>query len=301
MIKSSFLATVQDYGRLGFAKLGISRSGVADEHAFCWANRLLNNHFNDAAIEVTFGGLILEAKASTQVIVTGADLGFKINGIKQVLWQVLSVRPGDVLSWETAQSPYGFRAYLAVKGGFQSTETLLSRSVTLRENIGKPLQAGDTIKYFTDVVPVKITSIPWSYYPNYQPPVSLRVVTSYQYEQFDQQQKKTFFNQSYKIDSASDRTGCRLKGKPLENVPAKMVSEGIAYGSIELTTEGLPIILLKEAPTIGGYPKIATVFSLDLAKLAQCQAGANVVFKLIDFAKAQTLRKQFNQYFGMPF
>ncbi|NQY26530.1 MAG: allophanate hydrolase, partial [Piscirickettsiaceae bacterium] len=105
------------------------------------------------------------------------------------------------------------------------------------------------------------------------------------------------FGQTYNIGKESDRTGCRLEGQSIENTPATMISEGMAYGSVEITTAGLPIILLKDAPTIGGYPKIGTVLSLDLAKLAQRQPGCEVSFELIDIETAQQLRREFNQFF----
>ncbi|HAO98308.1 MAG TPA: allophanate hydrolase, partial [Gammaproteobacteria bacterium] len=99
VIKSSFLSTVQDYGRLNHGEHGMSQSGVMDEHAYAWANHLLNNHFNDAVIEITFGGLQLEAQTDTFIAVTGADLDFKINEETAQMWHSLQIHKGDVLRW----------------------------------------------------------------------------------------------------------------------------------------------------------------------------------------------------------
>mgnify|MGYP003972023737 FL=1 len=92
VIKSSFLSTVQDYGRLNHGEHGMSQSGVMDEHAYTWGNHLLHNDFNDAVVEITFGGLVLEAQIDTFIAVTGADLGFKINNQSVQLWHGLQIQ-----------------------------------------------------------------------------------------------------------------------------------------------------------------------------------------------------------------
>jgi allophanate hydrolase subunit 2 len=89
-----------------------------------------------------------------------------------------------------------------------------------------------------------------------------------------------------------------LQGEVMTHVPAKMVSEAMAFGSVEITTAGLPIILLNDAPTIGGYPKIGTVLSSDLSQLAQRKAGGLVQFELISVEQAQQARKRFNAFFA---
>jgi allophanate hydrolase subunit 2 len=112
-------------------------------------------------------------------------------------------------------------------------------------------------------------------------------------------QRELFFNQIYTISYANDRSGCRLNGIPIEFKKRKIISEGMSYGSVEIATDGLPIILLKDAPTIGGYLKIGTVFSLDLAKLAQKQTNTKVKFELINIQQAQAKRIKFNKFFAI--
>lgn len=297
VIKSGFLSLIEDYGRFGFAQYGLCQSGVADEHAYCWANHLLENHFNDAILEITFGGCELKALTDSFIVVTGADLDFKIDGKTQPLWQVISIESGDTLTWSVAKN--GMRTYLAVKGGFQTDQLFNSRSVTLREQIGLQLMEDDELLSHANSSKVVQHSIPSHFLPDYKPDLTLRLLPSYQFDQFDQQQKETFFNQRYAISGASDRTGCRLEGQRIQNIPSTMISEGISYGSVEITTQGLPIILLKDRPTIGGYPKIGTVFSLDLAKLAQNQSGRTVSFELIDIETAQKERRDFNTFFAI--
>ena len=297
VIKAGFLSLVEDYGRFGFAEYGLSQSGVADEHAYCWANHLLDNNFNDAALEITFGDCELKALNDISIAVTGADLDFKINDEIQPLWQIINVKSADILTWSTAKS--GVRAYLAVKGGFQTAQLFNSRSVNLREQIGFKLENGDVLPYKSASVETAHQAMPSYFWPNYEQDLILRLLPTYQFEQFDQQQQDVFFNQCYTISSAYDRTGCRLEGRRIKESQPRMISEGISYGSVEITTEGFPIILLKDSPTIGGYPKIGTVFSLDLAKLAQRQSGSKVSFELMDIKTAQQKRRDFNTFFSI--
>ncbi len=294
VVKSGFLATIQDYGRLSHGKHGMSHSGVMDEHAYSWANYLLGNNFNAAVIEICFGGFELESKVDTFIIVTGADSGFQINGESASTWHSIQINKGDILSWNTLKS--GVRSYLAVKGGFQTKSMFDSRSVNLRENIGEKIQTDDVLK--CDESHEKLERfIPPSYIPNYTDKVVLRLLPAYQFNEFSINQRDLFFNQKYTITNASDRAGCRLSGAPIALKREKTISEGMSYGSVEISTDGLPIILLKDAPTIGGYPKIGTVFSLDLAKLAQRQPNTKIRFELMSVNDAQIERRKFNNFF----
>lgn len=296
IIKPSFLSTIQDYGRIGHSKHGLSQSGVMDEHAYCWANYLLNNHFNDAVIELTFGGLMLEAQVDTFVALTGAESDFTINDKAVQMWCGVQVYQGDVLSMGNPKS--GIRSYLAVKGGFDTPMMFDSRSINLRERIGTKLATGEIVpcKSYTKIT---YRTMLEKYKPNYQQAVVLRLISAYQFDDFNAEQQEMFFKQNYSIDNASDRVGCRLNGVPIVSKQQQMISEGIGYGSVEITTKGLPIILLKDAPSIGGYPKIGTVFSLDLAKLAQRSPNTQIKFALIDINQAQQARKVFNTFFGI--
>lgn len=293
VIKPGFLSTIQDYGRMGYGEHGLSQSGVMDEHAYCWGNYLLANHFNDAVIEITFAGLVLEAKVDTFVALTGAEVDFKINNKAVQIWCSVKVHKGDILSMDNPKS--GIRAYLAVKGGFNTTTLFGSKSVNLRENIGAKLVAGDVLPCENHTQANYRTMLK-KYKPNYQQALVLRLIPTYQFNDFSTQQHKLFFKQKYSIDNASDRVGCRLNGTPIE-CKQHMISEGMSYGSVEITSDGLPIVLLKDAPNIGGYPKIGTVFSLDLAKLAQRPPNTQVKFALININQAQQARQVFNAFF----
>lgn len=294
VIKPGFLTTVQDYGRLSHGAHGMSQSGVMDEHAYAWANHLLENHYRNAVLEITFGGVELEALDEMVVCICGADLDFKINNQLAPIWHNIQIKKGDKLNWSLPK--HGIRTYLAVKGGFDAEILFGSRSVNLRENIGKKLNQLKLLKCKSSCVQLDHFMSP-KYIPNYEAELVLRLLPSYQYPEFSNTQRALFFNQNYRISNANDRTGCRLDGVPIALKKEVMISEAMSYGSVEIATDGLPIILLKDAPTIGGYLKIGTVFSLDLAKLAQKQPGAKVRFELMDIHQAQKERLKFNQFF----
>lgn len=300
VIKPGFLTLVQDFGRFSFGRFGLNQSGASDEHAFCWANHLLGNTHDCAALEITLGGCVLEARADSQIAVTGADFNFKINGQIQGLWQTLNIKAGDILSWGMAKEGCGIRCYLAVKGGLKTEQQFGSRSVSLREGVGRALKQGDMLG-FLPMQPetAHVQRIPWFYRPRYDKAVVLGLIKTYQFDEFKAKDKALFFQQTYRISANSDRSGCRLEGEQLSEIRTTMISEVMSYGSVEITKAGQPIILLKEAPTIGGYPKMGTVFSLDLAKLAQAGTGAMVIFKLMSIEEAQAKRREFNHFFGI--
>lgn len=296
VIKPGFYSSVQDAGRFGFARVGLAKSGVMDEHAYRWANYLLDNAQTDAVLEITFGDCLLQAQAPTQIAVTGADMRFQINGERKANWRSHQVKAGDQIRWKTAQS--GMRAYLAVKGGFQTPVWFNARSVNRREHIGAVLAVDDSLPYVANAVEVTGRSVPADYQPDYQKPLVLHMLPSYQFEHFTPHQIKNFFKNTYQISTDSDRTGYRLQGEPINDVPAKMTSEGMVVGSVEITSKGLPIVLLNDAPTIGGYPKIGTVVSEDLAKLVQRQPNSEVRFTLTTIEETQHRKQQWLNFFS---
>ena len=302
IIKPGFLATIQDTGRAGYAEQGLSQSGVADEQAFHWANYLLGNHFNDAAVELTIGNIEWQALCDMEIVICGADMDFTIDERPIATWQTAVIKEGEMLRCQTAKQGAGLRAVIALKGGIQSQTIFGSRSVNLREQIGQAIQADETLMTLPLAIQkMTIRQIPAYFKPDYSQPLVLRLIPGYQYDDFTDQQIEALLNQHYLLNATSDRTGCRLHGQAIQNVPEKMISEGVTYGSVEITTDGQPIILLKDRPTIGGYPKIGTVMTLDLSQLAQRQAGTQIKFELMSLEQAQQQRREFNTFFGITY
>lgn len=296
VIKPGFYSSVQDAGRFGLANVGLAKSGVMDEQAYRWANYLLDNAQTDAVLEITFGDCILEVLAPTMIAVTGSDMQLHINREAKQNWHSHWVKAGDLLQWKTAK--IGMRAYLAVKHGLETAVLFGSRSVNKREQVGHILQVGDLLPFKPLNDPLTARGVPLQYQADYTKPLVLHVLPSYQFAQFSTEQVKAFFKHTYQISTASDRTGYRLTGEPLSDVPAKMTSEGMVVGSVEITSAGLPIILLNDAPTIGGYPKIGTVVSEDLAALVQRPPNTVIRFSLTSIEEAQHHKLKWLNFFA---
>jgi len=292
ILTSGIFTTIQDQGRKGFNHLGITHSGALDEHAYLWSQKLLSNQ-NSNALEVMVG-LKVEAMKATTIAITGADLNFKINGIIQPIWQTQYIKVGDILSFDKRVS--GQRAYLSVKEGFSLEQTYGSYATTLKERIGSKLKKGDILD-FKSYPKIATQRVQKPYLPNYNEPLTLRLLIGYQDEQFTKEQKEKFFSTEYEITLQSDRMGFKLKGEAIIPKKGDIISEGIAFGSVQIPKDGQPILLLKERQTIGGYPKIGTVLPIDCFKLAQASLGSMVRFETVTIKKTQRIMCLFyNQY-----
>lgn len=274
------MTLIQDAGRFGQHRLGLTTGGPLDPDAFYWANRLCGNDTGSTCLEVSFGGLVLEAQVATRIAVTGAEVPLKLNGREQECWRSHAVQPGDLV--ELGYATQGCRAYLAVAGGFQVPEQFGSTATVVREGIGGlngsklgpedflPCEAGTTSDLWV---------LPEAERPEYGPEVRLRVIPGYQQDHFDAVQQALFYSSEYTTTERSDRMGYRLEGQPVKADIEGILSEGICLGAIQVPADGQPIILLNDRQTIGGYPKLGSVFSPDLARLAQLTQGARVWFE----------------------
>jgi len=275
VINGGIFTTVQDLGRYGYAHLGITSSGAMDEYAYKWALKLLGDK-NTNALEILLGGLILKAQADTTIALTGADLNFQINAKPAKLWQSINIKKGDALSFGSQKS--GMRAYLAVKGGFDTPYVKGSYATTIREGIGGQLKSGDLLAYKS--VEKQVTRrAKQEYIPQYTDSLTLRLVLGYQDHYFSDTQKEQFFASEYTLTQDMSRMGYKLSGPAIEPKSAQLISEGIAFGAVQIPKDGQPIVLLKERQTIGGYPKIGSILPQDCFKLSQMPIGSTIKFE----------------------
>ena len=318
VIQPGIFSLLQDSGRFGHHSIGLTTGGPLDRQSFRWANQLCGNtnygnngHGNNAkasdsdsdsdsdkknttVIEVTIGGLVLEANSNTSIALTGADIPLSINKKPVALWQTHRIKKGDRIDLGFAQS--GCRGYLAVAGGFQGQPIFNSQSTVPRESLGglnqdgKPLQAGDHLPY-SEIEPPTLQRLEESQRPSLSRTntAHLRVVLGYQQDAFSALQKQVFFASEYLVTENADRMGCRLNGPAIKPSLEGILSEGICLGAIQIPADGQPIILLADRQTIGGYPKIGSVLSLDLGKLAQLTPGGKVSFEPIGIEQAHNL------------
>jgi len=279
VVQPGILSLLQDSGRRGQHRLGLSNGGPMDSEAFHYCNQLLQNPAGATAIEVSVGGLQLEAQVNTFICLTGAAMPLSINDEDRSLWEVHPVAAGDSIRVGFAQS--GCRSYLGVADGFAIAPMFGSTATVVRENIGGlnggKLKVGDQLPCAT-VSARKRHYLPDSDRPRYQDTLTVRVIPGYQQRHFSRAQQRRFFGSTYTISERCDRMGYRLEGPAITCNVEGILSEGICFGAIQLPPDGQPIVLLNDRQTIGGYPKIGAALSLDAARMSQLAAGDTVHF-----------------------
>jgi len=288
--RAGLLSLIQDEGRFGAFNLGLTNGGPIDKLAFHWANRLCSNELNVSVIEVSVGGLALIAQIDTVIAVTGAKMPLTINGQVKELWRSYKVKAGDLI--ELGFTNVGVRSYVAVAGGFNITPVFGSSSTVCREGIGG---LKGTKLVVNDILPctyqakAKLVKLLEKDQPKYCNEVILRIIPSYQQHHFSSHQQKLFLSSEYNVGKSYDRMGYRLKGQKITCDIDGILSEGICLGAVQIPNDGQPIVLMNDRQTIGGYPKIGSVISLDTAKLGQLAQGGKVRFEAISMEKARDL------------
>ncbi len=295
VVEGGILSLVEDFGRFGLCDKGITNSGVMDEYAYMALNYLLQNPLDTNCLEITLGGLKLEANGACKVAVSGAKFEFLINSQKADIWKTHDIQKGDILEFGYAKS--GLRIYFGVKGGFNIKKELGSNSVTIKENIGDRLKKGDILEFFDHDMGSYSISLKKKFVPNYQKELTLRVVLGYQDNFFPAHEIEKFFASTYTISGQNNRMGYKLEGEKIECQIDGIISEGISFGAIQIPKDGQPIVLLKERQTIGGYPKIGSVLPIDCFKLSQLKTGDKIKFKAIDVISARDKMQKFQQIF----
>ena len=295
VVQPGFLTTVQDKGRHGFQQYGVPVSGGMDCYALVAANLLAGNPDTEACLEVTVVGPLLRVLADTVVAVTGADLSPFLNGAPLPMWEGVRVGRGDVISFGHPRS--GCRSYLAVAGGIDVPVVMGSRSTYVRSRLGglagRALRSGDRLCAGRTRSGMPLRRFPPVQIPEYQVENELRVALGPQDDHFTEEGIHTFLHSDYSVSLQADRMGYRLQGARIEHKGVvDIVSDGMPAGAVQVPGDGLPIILLADRQTTGGYAKIAVVSTVDLPKLAQAQAGDRVRFLSVSQEEAFRLARE---------
>ncbi len=286
------LTTVQDAGRFGFQDRGVPVSGAMDRAALELGNQLLGNDPGAAAVEIFSGGFRARFLAEVSFAVTGYDPQVELNGFSVPPWTLHAARPGDVISIDAGG--LGVWHYLCLSGGIDVPVVLGSRSTYLRGRFGglegRALRRGDVLETGPKVVDNLSGHIPEGFRPAYVPHPAVQVVLGPQTEAFPPEAFDAFLGAPYEVTHRSDRMGMMLDGPRIRHCRTPdIVSEGLAFGAIQVPGEGLPFVLLADRPTTGGYAKIATVLSCDLPLLVQTAPGRSVRFHAIDLLSAREI------------
>ncbi len=283
VIRAGMLTTVQDLGRTGHRAAGVPLCGAMDSLALRVANFLVGNPENTAGIEFTLAGPELVFSADALVAIGGGEFGALPS------WKPLEIRAGDTL--KIGHAHRGCRGCLAVAGGFTLAPVLGSCSTFLRGGFGgwkgRAFRDGDVLEA-ADVI--RRTTGQWHIderiLPAYSAAPELRLVPGAQADDFGGE----FFSTEFEVSSQSDRMGVRLKGPALTRRTTDGVpSATVVPGTIQVPPDGQPIVLMADAQTIGGYPQIAHVISVDLPLVAQVRPGDTVRFRKVTLAEAHEL------------
>jgi antagonist of KipI len=297
VLNPGVLTTIQDCGRKGFMKYGTPVSGMADRFSAKAANLLVGNNPGLSVLETTLFRLELLALADGIISVTGGNLTPTINGNALPMWQSVAIQAGDRIAFRARRQ--GFRAYLAVRGGFSAETFLNSRSVFVRGFMGQPLRANEILETDQEAGQgFRHRALPPEMVPSYSQRDPLRVILGPQDDRFTPGGIETFLTSEYKISSQSDRMGYRLEGPKIEHGKgADIISEGIARGAIQVPGDGLPILLLWDAQVSGGYTKIANIISVDLNGLAQVMPGETLRFRAVALDEAHEVLRMESERF----
>jgi antagonist of KipI len=313
--------TVQDSGRPGYQRFGVAHGGAMDRDALRTANLLVGNAEGEAALEITLAGPTLVFAAAGLIALCGAGFAAELDGGPLPMRRPVAVRPGSRLAIGAAVR--GCRAYLAVAGGLDLPRVMGSRSTDVRAGFGgcggRALRAGDRLPVGRPAPqaerlcqalleapqPAGLAAARWSVALPPQgraasPPVLLRAVRGPECAQFAAAAAESFFADEFTVSAQSDRMGCRLDGRPLGTPAAAggMSSTAVTAGTVQVPPDGRPILLMADAQTIGGYPRIAHVAAVDMPTAAQLRPGSRIRFREISLLEAQALLIEREQSFA---
>ena len=285
--RAGFLTSVQDLGRTGSRQFGVTTSGALDSFALRVANLLVGNDEGAAGLEITLGGLQLRFEDVRIVAWCGGEFDVQIGSLVLPAGHVAHLHAGDELKFGRTQ--IGCRCWLAISGGIDVPVVLGSRSTDLRGNFGgiegRALRDEDVIplsKWPGSPTPATAISS-WSGPHDWVSPARrgpiLRFIRGIDWERFNASTLQRFTSEAFTVSPDSDRMGVRLDGPELKRLDkTDLISEAVAPGTIQVPPSGKPILLLGDCQTIGGYPKIAHVITVDLGIAAQFRAGDGVRF-----------------------
>jgi len=298
VIKAGACTTIQDLGRIGYQKFGIPVAGVMDEFSASIANFLVGNKKEEAVLELTYLGPTLLFQEDMLISITGADVSPKINNIPAALWESITVKKGDTLSFGSVKS--GVRAYIAFAGSIDVPVVNGSKSTLMKSKIGgfqgRMLQNGDelAVQVRENAQPKKL---PTQYIPSYPHTNDIFVCLGPQDDYFTEQGIADFFHTEYHITANADRMGIRLDGAAIAHKEkADIISDAAVMGSIQVPADGKPIVLMADRQTTGGYTKIGTVIKEDIIKLAQMGPKDTIRFHHISLEDAQKKYHAFYQH-----
>jgi biotin-dependent carboxylase-like uncharacterized protein len=326
VLRAGLLTTVQDLGRPGYRHLGVATGGALDALSLEVGNRLVGNRPDAAGLEITFGPVALRFARATRIAMTGVDFGATLDGRPVWSWWSLPVAAGEELVLNAPKR--GMRAYVCVAGGIDVLPMLGSRSTDLAAGFGglagRALKDGDRLAIGASFAPgrernaldpgappfgVKAPTL--CNFALFDEPhhrrgrhpdglawaVPVRVLRGPEYDSFTPEAQRSFWSDEWQVTPNSNRMGFRLTGTALARNDARdLLSHAVLPGTIQVPPNGQPIVLMADAQTTGGYPKIGSVIRADLWKLAQVRLTGGVRFVEATAAAARTALEEERAY-----
>jgi len=294
VLRAGINTTFQDKGRNNLYHMGIPFSGAMDDRNYLLANKLVGNELSLPVIEFAYQGPLLKYSGDKINIAVTGDAIFNLRKenkeIQGNCYESFQIENGDEIDiLSTNKSVYG---YLSISGEFDLKLQWGSCSVNTKANIGS--NDGRKLENNQKIIISKINLNQQKKKINYlnSKVENIRIIKGTNFDYFSQEGKKTLFNKEFTVSKLSDRMGMRLEGPKIENiVNTNIKSEGLLKGVIQVPADGNPIIMLSDHGTIGGYPKIGVVASVDYDRLVQISPGSKIKFKEIELSDAETLFK----------
>lgn len=279
ILKAGLQTTLQDLGRSGYQDKGVPSSGALDQLSYQLSNTLVNNELGTPVIEITLMGPQIEFSENCTIAITGANLSPCINGQSISMNRAIIIRSGDLLSFGRPIS--GARSYIAVAGDWDIPRWLGSSSPLLyTSHNGRTmgmLQKGDQIQISTKPLKASIELASEDHIAVKE----LEVMFGPDFDSFSPEAIAEFFAQDYVVSQDCNRMGYRLHGRAIDKTRLKqMISSGVVPGTVQIANDGLPIVIMRDGQTIGGYPRIANLTEYAINVLAQKKPGDGIRFVL---------------------
>ncbi len=276
--------SIQDDGRIGMQSYGVPKGGAIDTRSMIIGNRLVGNDDNTPIIEMALTGPKIKVTGDAYIAVTGAEIDLKINDKKADMYETLYIPSGSIINLGTITK--GARSYLAINGKWKTDKWLDSCSSLPISNI-KKLQSNLITKNKLLIINTqKLISkkkCPLSLRTKFQTQNILRLIKGPEYDLMSIANQKFFIEAEFTIHKNSNRMAVSLEECiPNYDNQKELISSANLIGTIQITKQGQPLILMNDGGTTGGYPRIANVISADLPKITQLKAGQKVMFELVD-------------------
>lgn len=284
-------STIQDRGRIGYQRYGVSVAGAADPLLHAAANALVGNRAEEGAVEFTLAGDTVTVEGGPVRLAVAGDVAVTVDGDPAPAWTSLRLTDGQTLRIAVLRG--GMRGYWAVEGGFALAPVLGSVATHTRSRLGGldggPLKAGDRLPLRLAAAPDRgELKLDASLLPARGD--TLRVVLGPQQDYFTAAGIASLLEEEFSVSHEADRMGCRLNGPALEHARGfNITSDGVPLGAIQVPGTGQPIVLLADRQTTGGYPKIACVVGPDVAALGQKRPGDRLRFRAVSPQEAAAI------------